>query len=380
MLKNEVAGALAGVRVIDASRVLGGPVAGQILGDHGAHVIKVEGPEGDDTRKWGPPYLGKNSAYFSGANRNKSGMTLDLNSEVGRDQFFALLESADVLIENFKESTLAKWGIEVSTFTNRFPRLVHCRVSGFGSDGPYGGLPAYDTAMQALCGLMSVNGDQQSGALRVGLPIVDMTTGLNAVIGVLLALQHRERTGMGQLVETTLYANALSMLHPHAPNYFATGQCPIQTGNAHPNIYPYDSFQTENGHLYLAIGNDSQFSMFCHHVGLSELPADPRFATNPKRSENRDTLRDLLSPVLAGLDGKMLALDLMRKGVPCSPVNTVEEALLDPHTAHMGMVVEMEGGYKGLGSPIKLSRSPASYRYSPPEKTELVKEGSWQRN
>ncbi|MEB2400378.1 MAG: CoA transferase [Alcaligenaceae bacterium] len=374
MLKTESGGALSGIRVIDASRVLGGPIAGQILGDHGAEVIKVEGPAGDDTRQWGPPYLGRNSAYFSGANRNKKGVTLDLASETGRSRFFAMLETADVLIENFKESTLKKWGIDVSGFTERFPRLVHCRVSGFGSTGPYGGLPAYDTAMQALCGLMSVNGDHSTGPLRVGLPIVDMTTGLNAVIGVLLALQNRERTGMGQLVETTLYANALSMLHPHAPNYFATGRCPAPTGNAHPNIYPYDSYPTANGHIYLAVGNDAQFGLFCRRLGLDELPSDPRFSTNPSRSVNRAALRALLEAALKPEDGRSLALELMRIGVPCAPVNTVEDALCDPHTRHAGLVVELEDEYKGLASPISLSRTPATYRHAPPALAAIEKE------
>lgn len=371
MLKIENSGALSGIRVIDVSRVLGGPIAGQILGDHGAEVIKIEGPAGDDTRQWGPPYLGKNSAYFSGANRNKKGMTLDLSSDEGRNQLFSLLETADVLVENFKESTLAKWGVGISSFTERFPHLVHCRVSGFGSEGPYGGLPAYDTAMQALCGLMSVNGDSATGPLRVGLPIVDMTTGLNAVIGILLALQSRERTGVGQLVETTLYANALSMLHPHAANYFATGQCPAPTGNAHPNIYPYDSFATTNGDIYLAIGNDTQFGLFCRHLGLDGLAHEPRFATNPSRSVNRDALKILLQQTLASQDGKSLALALMKIGVPCAPVNTVEDVLSDQHTSHRRLVVELEGGYKGLASPIMMSRTPPSYRYAPPEKAEL---------
>lgn len=360
--------ALEGIRVIDASRVLGGPISGQVLGDHGADVVKVEGPDGDDTRQWGPPYLGGTSAYFSGANRNKRGIVLDLSTPDGRDGLFALLDDADVLIENFKESTLKKWGLDIGAFTQRFPRLVHCRVSGFGSDGPYGGLPAYDTAMQAMCGLMSVNGESGGGMLRVGLPIVDMTTGLNATIGILLALQNRERTGKGQLVETTLYANAISLLHPHAPNYFATGESPSPTGNAHPNIYPYDSFETANGQLYLAVGNDIQFRIFCGHLGLDALPDDPRFGDNPSRSVNRDALRTLLVPALRHTDGRTLALELVNRGVPCAPVNAVEDVLTDPHTRHCGLVVELPHGYKGVASPITLSRTPPSYRLAPPEK------------
>lgn len=359
-------GALGGLKVLDASRVLGGPIAGQILGDHGAEVIKVEGPAGDDTRKWGPPYLGNQAAYFSGANRNKTSITLDLSKEGDRHLFFEMLNEADVLLENFKPSTLAKWGIGLDDFLTHNPRLIHCRVSGFGSEGPYGGLPAYDTAIQALCGLMSVNGDVQSGPMRVGLPIVDMTTGLNAVIGVLLALFHREKTGEGQQIEVTLYASAISLLHPHAPNYFSNQENPKRTGNAHPNIYPYDCFDTKTIPVYLAIGNDVQFKQFCNHINLSSLVDDPLFKTNPDRSVNRHQLRDILQKTLKDMDGKELVNMLLQRGVPCAPVNTVADILTDSHTEHMQLIVELGASYRGLASPIQLSRTPATYRLEPP--------------
>lgn len=358
-------GALAGVRVLDVSRVLGGPYAGQVLGDHGADVLKIEGPEGDDTRSWGPPYLGQTSAYFSGANRNKRSQMLNLGTESGRAALMEEVAQADVLIENFKLSTLSKWGWNLNSFLEVNPRLIHCRVSGFGSDGPYGGLPAYDTAVQALCGLMSVNGG--ADATRVGLPVVDMTTGLNAVIAVLLALLARHRTGRGQMVETTLYANAVSLLHPHASNYFATGKNPERTGNAHPNIYPYDSFHTADGTIYLAVGNDTQFVALCDRLGIGTLAFDSRFATNPSRSVNRQALREILEQALSPADGRQLAQDLVKLGVPCAPVCSVAEVLSHAHTAHMGLEVTLPGGYRGVASPIRLSDTPASYRLAPPE-------------
>lgn len=357
-------GALSGLKVVDASRVLGGSFAGQILGDHGANVLKVGGPEGDDTRQWGPPYLGPNAAYFAGTNRNKQSMTLDLSLPQDRGRLMQLLADADVLIENFKPSTLEKWGWSLDTFCQMNPSLIHCRVSGFGSDGPYGGLPAYDTAVQALCGLMSVNGATQP--TRVGLPVVDMTTGLNAVIAVLLALQARHVSGKGQRVETTLYANAISMLHPHASNFFATRRSPALTGNAHPNIYPYDSFETSGGSIYLAVGNDTQFKTLCRHLGLEHLSTDARYARNPDRSVNRQSLREQLSPVLARLDGRRLVDELVRQGVPCAPICSVEEILQDPHTGHMQLEVRLADGYRGIASPISLSLTPPTYRHAPP--------------
>ena len=359
-------GALSGLQVIDASRVLGGPICGQMLGVHGAEVIKVEAPAGDDTRRWGPPDLGPVSAYFSGANRNKRVQVLDLNRADDFARFEALIKGADVLLENFMPASAAKWGLTPAFTQALNPRLVHCRVSGFGEVGPLAGLPAYDTAVQALCGLMSVNGDAHSGPLRVGLPVVDMTTGLNAMIGVLLALQARQVTGRGQFVETTLFANAVAMLHPHASNFFATGKNPARTGNAHPNIYPYDSFDTQTGPIYLAIGNDKQFQTFCAHLGQPQWASEPRFASNPQRSVNRAELRALLVPVLAQHDGHALTDALVRLGVPCAPVCEVAQVLQSEQARAMGLVVNMANGYQGVASPIALADTPATYRGTPP--------------
>ena len=359
-------GALAGVRVIDLSRVLGGPYCGQILADHGADVLKIEPPQGDETRTWGPPFENGVASYYMGLNRNKRGMRLDLTEPADREQLLALLADADVLLENFKTGTLEKWGLGYDTLKAKFPRLVHCRVSGYGADGPLGGLPGYDAAIQALSGIMSVNGEVGGEPLRVGLPVVDMVTGLNAVIGVLLALQERQRSGQGQFVEAALYDCGLSLLHPHAANWFGDGHIPGRTGNAHPNIYPYDAFPTGTVPIFLAVGNDRQFQQLCAALGEPALATEPAFASAASRSVHRAALRERLLALLAPHDGEHLVQQLSDQGVPCAPILDVPQALNHPHTAHRGMTVSLPGGYRGLASPIKLSRTPASYRLPPP--------------
>ncbi|MGY8526684.1 CaiB/BaiF CoA transferase family protein [Paracidovorax citrulli] len=359
-------GSLAGIRVVDLSRILGGPYCGQILGDHGADVLKIEPPQGDDTRTWGPPFREDGVAsYYIGLNRNKRVMRLDLTDAGQREVLLGLLAEADVLIENFKTGTMEKWGLGYDTLSQRFPRLVHCRVSGFGADGPLGGLPGYDAAIQASAGIMSINGEAHGDALRVGLPVVDMVTGLNAALGVLLALQERERSGRGQFVEAALYDSGLSLLHPHAANWFMSGRTPQRTGNAHPNIYPYDTVATATDPVFLAVGNDRQFRILCQHLDVPAMADDERYASAGARSVNRDALKAELETRLRDRDGKTLAEALVKAGVPCAAVLSVPDALEHPHTRHRGMVVEMEGGYRGLGAPVKLSRTPATYRHVP---------------
>lgn len=362
-------GALAGIHVIDLSRILGGPYCGQILGDHGADVLKIEPPAGDDTRQWGPPFREVNgvptASYYFGLNRNKRGMRLDLNSEAGRQTLLGLLEGADVLIENFKTGTLERWGLGWDVLSARFPRLVHCRVSGFGADGPLGGLVGYDAAVQAMTGLMSINGSPASGPLRTAMPVVDMVTGLNAALGVLLALQERNRSGRGQFVEAALYDSGLSLLHPQAANWFMNGKTPQRSGNGHSNIYPYDAFDTATVPVFLAVGNDRQFQLMCEHLNAPHLASDLRFGKAGDRSVNRAALRAELETLLAPLNGEQVATELVQRGVPCGPVLTVPQALQHPHTEHRGMVVKM-GDYTGLGAPVKLSRTPATYRLPPP--------------
>ncbi len=362
--------ALHGLKVIDLSRVLGGPYCTQILADHGADVLKIEPPQGDETRGWGPPFDADGTAsYFLGVNRNKRGTALDLNDPAQRSTLLMLLADADVLVENFKTGSMEAWGLGFDTLHAQFPRLVHCRVSGFGADGPRGGLPGYDAAIQALSGIMSVNGEAGGEPLRMGLPVVDVVTGLNAVIGIMFALHERTRSGLGQFVEAALFDCGISLLHPHAANYFLHGRNPVRSGNAHPNICPYDTFATGTEPIFLAVGNDRQFATLCRHLGDASIAHDPRFINNGQRNLHRDALTTMLEGLMARHDCKTLADALMRIGVPCAPIQTVNQALTDPHTAHREMVVDIGDDYRGVGSPIKLSRTPATYRLPPPKRT-----------
>jgi crotonobetainyl-CoA:carnitine CoA-transferase CaiB-like acyl-CoA transferase len=365
-------GSLHGLKVIDLSRVLGGPYCTQILADHGADVLKIEPPQGDETRGWGPPFDAHGTAsYFLGLNRNKRGMTMDLQQPAQREALLALLQDADVLVENFKTGTMEKWGLGFDTLHAKFPRLVHCRVSGFGADGPKGGLPGYDAAIQAMVGLMSINGEADANGgqpVRMGVPVVDLFTGLNAALGILLALKEREKSGKGQFVEAALYDCGLSLLHPHSANHLLDARIvPGRSGNAHPNICPYDTFATGSTPIFLAVGNDGQFAKLAEQIGAPELAGDARFANNALRSANRVELKRLLEARLATFDCEPLSDRLIRAGVPCAPTRDVPAALADPHTAHRGMVVQI-GNYKGVASPIKLSSTPATYRREPPKR------------
>ncbi|BCW89820.1 Acetyl-CoA:oxalate CoA-transferase [Alphaproteobacteria bacterium SO-S41] len=372
MLNVHTAGALTGIRVIDLSRVLGGPYATQVLGDHGADVVKVEPPGGDETREWGPPFRDDDgargpSAYYLNVNRNKRGIALDLRKADGRAALLRLLEDADVLVENFKAGTLEKWdlGFE-AVLAPMFPRLVHCRISGFGSEGPYGGFPGYDAVVQTMTGLSSVTGSPASGPVKMGTPVIDIASGLNAVIGILLALRERERTGKGQSVEVALYDVGLSLLHPHSANWLWGHKMPSLIGNAHPNVVPYDLFQTATRPVFLGVGNDGQVKKAFAVLGIPELWDDARFNTMAARNANRVELTAILAPIFARHDGVQLAQTLLEAGVPAGPLNNVQEALDDPQTAAREMRIET-AGYKGMGSPIKLSETPPSLRRLPPD-------------
>jgi crotonobetainyl-CoA:carnitine CoA-transferase CaiB-like acyl-CoA transferase len=360
-------GALAGIKVVDLSRILGGPFCGQILGDHGADVIKVEPPQGDDTRAWGPPFQDGLSAYFAGANRNKRSIAIDVGSEKGREIVFRLLDDADVLIHNFKSGTLEKWGMGYEdVLSKRFPKLILCHVSGFGNDGPYGGRLGYDAAVQAMSGLMSINGNPKDGPTRIGIPLVDISTGLFASNAVLAAIIERSRSGLGQAIEVPLFDTALSILHPHAANSMMSEKIPVATGNGHPNIVPYDMYPTSTKPIYLAVGNNGQFAKLCTVLGVPKVAEDERFKDNADRIANRLEVTELLTTLLRNEDAEELEQRLQDAGVPCGVVYTVSEALAHPHTAHRKMVVKM-GGYRGVGIPAVFSRTPGSVRSVPPQ-------------
>ena len=367
--------ALAGLRVIDLSRVLAGPLCTQMLADHGADVIKVEPPSGDETRTLGPPFNDDgDAAYFTAVNRGKRGIALNLAAPQGRETLLRLLEGADVLVENFIPGTMQRWGLDFEDeLKPRFPGLIYCSISGFGADGPLGGLPGYDAVLQAMCGLMSINGEPASGPTRMGIPIVDHLTGYTALTGILLALHHRDRSGLGQRVEATLFDAALSLLVPHAANWMHSGQVPGLLGSAHPNIAPYDKFHCQDGEIFLGIVNDRQFAKFCAVMELQALASDPRFAVNAARLEHRDALRQQIEAALSGWKREALCGALMRVGVPVGPVHTVPEAFAQAHASHRGMSVD-SGGYRGIGVPVRLSRTPGRPGRPPPRLGEHAPE------
>lgn len=357
---------MAGLRVIDLTRVLGGPYCTQILADHGADVVKVEPPAGDEVRDWGPPFSGDDAAYFIGINRNKRSIGLDLASPGGREVLLKMLEGADVLIENFKPGTLDKWGIGNDVLRVKFPRLVHCRISGFGGDGPRGGNPGYDAIIQAMTGMIAATGSPESGPMRIGVPLVDITTGLYAAIGILMALSERQKSGQGQFLETTLYETGLAIMHPHAANYFLHGKPPALTGNEHPNLVPYSIFEARDGKIFTGVGNDGTFRKLAKEIGKPELGTDPRFARNKDRIANRAALRAELEAVFSQHDAEPLCDRLLNAGLPAGPVQSIDKALTNAHTIHRGDIIEKDG-YKGVASPIRFSRTKASLRNVPPK-------------
>ncbi|WP_349631037.1 CaiB/BaiF CoA transferase family protein [Bradyrhizobium jicamae] len=368
-------GAMTGLKVVDLSRVLAGPLCTQMLADHGADVIKIEPPSGDETRGLGPPFdENGQAAYFGAVNRGKRGMALDLSRAEGRAVLEALLKDADVLVENFLPGTMERWGLGYEAdLSARFPRLIYCSISGFGADGPLGGLPGYDAVLQAMCGLMSINGTQDSGATRVGVPIVDYVTGYNALTGVLLALAARERSGRGQRVEVTLFDTALALLVRHAANWICSGNAPGRLGSAHPNIAPYDKFAAADGEIFLGILNDGQFRRFCQKVGRGDLLDDPRFRSNADRLRHVAALRAELERTLAAFKSDDLCRDLMRAGVPAGAVNTVPQAFAQAHVAHRDMLIERDG-HRAPGLPVKLAQTPGDATRRPPRFGEHAQE------
>lgn len=376
--------ALAGVKVLDLSRILAGPSAAQLLGDLGADVVKVEKPgEGDDTRKWGPPYIrdqeGRRtdeSAYYLSANRNKRSIAIDIASEQGQALVHRLIAQADVLIENYKKGGLAKYGLSYEQIRERYPRLVYCSVTGFGQTGPYASRPGYDFLIQGMGGIMSLTGEPQGQPMKVGVGIADVMTGMYAAVGILAALRHRDATGQGQQIDISLLDTQIAWLVNAGTNYLAERKVPTRLGNGHPNIVPYQVFSTADSPMILAVGNDGQFQRFCEVAGLTELAADPRYATNVKRIENRVALCALIDERLQTRARRDWLAALEAAGVPCGPVNDLQDVFEDPHVQARGAELRMpcawaEGGEVGLlANPLKMSVTPPTYRHAPPRINE----------
>jgi crotonobetainyl-CoA:carnitine CoA-transferase CaiB-like acyl-CoA transferase len=371
-------GPLNGVRVLDLSRVLAGPYCTMVLGDLGADVIKVEPPGGDETRAWGPPFAAGESAYYLCVNRNKRGMVVDLKTVEGQVALQTLARKCDVLVENFRPGTLARYGLDYTALRPGCPRLVYCSISGFGQTGPLRDRPGYDFMIQAMGGLMSVTGDPDGEPMKVGVAAADLFAGQYAVIAILAALQAREQTGEGQYIDISLFDSQLGWLANVASNYLISGKLPERYGNAHPNIVPYQSFAAADGWFVLAVGNDRQFARLCELVGRPEWGRDERFATNAARVTHREELVASLNPVFVlRRVGEWLSA-LESADIPCGPIHTLEEVFAEPQVAAREMLVRMEhptiGSLPLVGSPLKLSQTPVEYRLPPPRLGEHTEE------
>ena len=362
---------LDGLVVVDFSRVLAGPYCTMQLADLGARVIKVEQPgRGDDTRAWGPPFVGTESAYFLSVNRNKESLALDLKHPRARPILDALLARADVIVENFRPGTMARLGLGYDEVHARHPRIVYASISGFGQTGPRHAEAGYDAMIQAEGGLMSITGAPTGPPFRLGVAIADIATGMFAVQGILAALFVRERLGRGQFVDLAMLDAVTALLTYQASSVFATGGTPVRMGNRHPSIAPYDTFTAADGDFVLAVGNDDQFQRLSRALADPALGADPRFATNADRVRNGEALREALTPLLAARTRQDLLTRLTAAGVPAGAVRSVTEALADPQVAARGMIVPLEhltaGPIRVLGTPLKLSETPAAIRTPPP--------------
>jgi succinate--hydroxymethylglutarate CoA-transferase len=364
-------GALDGLRVLDLTRVLAGPICAQMLGDMGADVIKVEPlGSGDDTRGWGPPFLGGESAYFLGANRNKRGITLNMAAKPGQEVLARLLVKADVLIENFKTGTLARWGFTDAWFEEHAPNVVRCSITGYGTTGPKAAMPGYDFILQAESGLMSICGEPDGPPMKYGVAIVDLCTGMLACNAILGAIAARGRTGRGQQVEVSLHDTGLFLLANVASNHLASGRDARRLGNGHPNIVPYTAYPVADGMIAVAVGNDGQFRKFAELLGRPEWAADPRYARNQDRVGNRADLDAMITEALQKGDAASWIVRLQQAGIPCGRINSVAQALADPQADAREMVRTMEhptaGTVKTLGIPFRFSDTPASIRRAPP--------------
>jgi succinate--hydroxymethylglutarate CoA-transferase len=364
-------GALDGLRVLDLTRILAGPLCTMMLGDMGADVIKVEPVgTGDDTRTWGPPFAAGESAYFLGVNRNKRSITLNMAAKPGQDMLAKLIAKSDVLVENFKIGTLEKWGFGNDWLEVNAPRVIRCSITGYGSNGPKAGLPGYDFILQAESGLMSICGEPDGTPMKYGVAIVDIVTGMLACNSILAAVSARHRTGRGQHVEVSLFDSGLAMLANVASNHLVSGKDARRFGNGHPNIVPYTVYPTRDDMIAVAVGNDAQFAKFAAAIGQPAWSADPRYSKNPERVANREMLDAMIAEGLGKDSADAWLAKLGAAGIPCGRINSVAQALADGHTAAREMVRSVKhptaGDLKMLGIPFRFSATPASVRRPPP--------------
>jgi len=371
MVAEKSGGALDGIRVLDLTRILAGPLCAMMLGDMGADVIKVEPPgTGDDTRTWGPPFIEGEAAYFLGLNRNKRSVTLNMAVPAGQEILAALIRKCDVLVENFKVGTLEKWGFTDAWLEANAPRVIRCSITGYGANGPKGGLPGYDFILQAESGLMSITGPQDGPPTKHGVALVDVCTGMLASNAILGALHARERTGRGQHVDLSLYETSLFMLANVAANYLGAGREGGRYGNGHPSIVPYTTYPTSDGMMAVAVGNDAQFAKFAAAVGHPEWAQDARFIKNRDRVAHRELLDGMIAETLK-TGAAQTWVDLLKAaGVPCGRINSVKQAFDDPHTAARAMIETVEhpaaGALRLIGTPFKFGGTPTSVRRAPP--------------
>ena len=375
---------LKGVRVIELARILAGPWAGQLLADLGADVVKIESPEGDDTRKWGPPFVTghdgapMSAAYYHSCNRGKRSIVVDFSTPEGAETIRKLAADADVLIENFKLGGLKKYGLDYDSLKTVNPRLIYCSITGFGQTCPYAPRAGYDFIVQAMAGMMSITGEPGREPQKAGVAISDIFTGLYSVVAIQAALRHAEKTGEGQYIDMALYDTEISTLGNQNLNYLVSGKSPVQMGNAHMNIAPYEVVPVRDGHIILAVGNDGQFAKFCAVVGLDAMPADPAYSTNAARVANRVALRATIIETLKTLDRDPLLAKLEVAGVPSSPINTIGQMFADPQTIARGMRLDLDDGHgntlPSVRAPMLMSATPLVYDRPSPRLGEHTEE------
>jgi formyl-CoA transferase len=369
---------LNGIRVLDLSRVLAGPYCTMVLGDLGADVIKIESPDGDETRGWGPPFMSGESAYYLCINRNKRGIVVNFKTDEGRAIVRGLAEQSDILVENFRPGTLSNFSLDFESVSAVNPKLIYCSITGFGHTGPLRDMPGYDFMIQAMGGMMSVTGEPDGEPMKVGVAAADLFAGQNAVIAILAALQARPQTGKGQHLDISLFDSQLGWLANVASSYLISGDLPKRYGNAHANIVPYQSFQASDAWFVIAVGNDIQFTRLCSVIGNAELAQDIRFTTNAGRVENRDALIALLKPAFLTRSASEWLSGLEAAGIPCGPINTLDKVFAMSQVEAREMVVHMEHpvieDLRMVGSPLKFSQTPVDYKLPPPGLGEHTKD------